>query len=96
MIEGVGFKDKFDVTGYIGGCPFEPSVVYHTGFSTCNITSVETYIKDNQIVQIEPDYNVYTYDLWITDKGRQFFDSIFNIKELEIINFLNKKEIYFL
>lgn len=49
LIEGVGFKDKFDVTGYLGDCPFEPSAVYTTGFSTCNITSVETHVKDNQI-----------------------------------------------
>ena len=40
LIEGVGFKDRFDVTGYLGGCPFEPSAVYSTGFSTCNINSV--------------------------------------------------------
>lgn len=46
-------------------------------------SNTRVYIKENQIVQIEPDYNVYTHDLWITDKGRQFFDSIFNKRDLK-------------
>jgi len=50
-------------------------------------SNTRVYIKENQVVQIEPDYNVYTHDLWITDKGRQFFDSIFNTYKL-------KKKIY--
>ncbi|MES2513061.1 MAG: T9SS type A sorting domain-containing protein [Bacteroidota bacterium] len=54
LIEGVGFKDRFDITGYLGGCPFEPSAVYSTYFSTCNIASVEDYSKDNQI-QLYPN-----------------------------------------
>jgi hypothetical protein len=49
LIEGAGFKDKFDVTGYLGYCPFEPSAVYSTGFSSCSVTSVKDYDKENQI-----------------------------------------------
>lgn len=36
------------------------------------------YINKDQIVQIEPDYDSLTYNTWLSDKGRQFFDSIFN------------------
>jgi hypothetical protein len=34
-------------------------------------------ISNNQVVQIEPDYNIQTFNTWLTDKGRQFFDGIF-------------------
>ena len=36
------------------------------------------YIKNHQIIQIEPDYNSYSFNSWLTDKGRQFFDGIFS------------------
>jgi hypothetical protein len=49
LIEGVGFKDKFDATNFGGGCPFEPYYIYSTTFSICDITSIETYLKDNQL-----------------------------------------------
>lgn len=49
LIEGAGFKDKFDVTAYLGYCPFEPSAVYSTGFSSCSVTSVQDYVKETQI-----------------------------------------------
>ena len=35
------------------------------------------YVSKDQIVQIEPNYNTYTFNTWLTDKGRQFFDGIF-------------------
>jgi hypothetical protein len=54
LIEGVGFKDKFDVTGYEGGCPFEPQSVYSTGFSTCNINSVAD-LSSNRLIEIFPN-----------------------------------------
>lgn len=54
LIEGVGFKDKFDVTGYLGGCPFEPSAVYSTGFSTCDINSVAD-LSSNQFIKLFPN-----------------------------------------
>jgi len=50
----------------------------------CFGTVTRIYIKDNQIIQIEPNYNVFTFDFWITDKGRQFFDSIFVLKKKDV------------
>lgn len=40
--------------------------------------NTRVYVSKDQIVQIEPDYNSNTSNSWITDKGRQFFDGIFN------------------
>lgn len=40
-------------------------------------SNTRVYINKNQIVLIEPDYNVNTFNTWLTDKGRQFFDGIF-------------------
>lgn len=54
LIEGVGFKDKFDVTGYVGGCPFEPQAVYSTGFSTYNINSVAD-LSSSGLIEIFPN-----------------------------------------
>lgn len=41
-------------------------------------SETRVYIRDNKIIQIEPDYNMYSFNSWLTDKGRQFFDSIFD------------------
>ncbi|MDF2450775.1 MAG: hypothetical protein K0S26_279 [Bacteroidota bacterium] len=54
LIEGVGFKDKFDETGYQGECPFEPSAVYHTAFSTCNANSI-TDLSADILVKASPN-----------------------------------------
>lgn len=40
-------------------------------------SNTRVYINKNQIVLIEPDYNIHTFNTWLTDKGRQFFDGIF-------------------
>ena len=40
-------------------------------------SSTRVYVSKDQIVQIEPDYNSHTFNTWLTDKGRQFFDGIF-------------------
>lgn len=40
-------------------------------------SNTRVYVSKDQIVQIEPNYNTYTYNTWLTDKGRQFFDGIF-------------------
>ena len=40
-------------------------------------SNTRVYINKNQIIQIEPDFNIYTFNSWLTDKGRQFFDSLF-------------------
>jgi NADH dehydrogenase/NADH:ubiquinone oxidoreductase subunit G len=40
-------------------------------------SNTRVYISKDQVIQIEPDYNVHTFNTWLTDKGRQFFDGIF-------------------
>ena len=40
-------------------------------------SNTRVYLSKDQIIQIEPDYNVHTFNTWLTDKGRQFFDGIF-------------------
>ena len=40
-------------------------------------SNTRVYMSNNQIIQIEPEYNIYTFNTWLTDKGRQFFDGIF-------------------
>ena len=45
-------------------------------------SNTRVYVSKNRVVQIEPDYNMNTFNTWLTDKGRQFFDSIFkNLKK---------------
>jgi NADH dehydrogenase/NADH:ubiquinone oxidoreductase subunit G len=39
-------------------------------------SNTRVYISKDQIVQIEPDYDIDTDNTWLTDKGRQFFDGI--------------------
>jgi len=41
-------------------------------------SNTRVYISKQRIVQIEPDYNQNTTSVWLSDKGRQFFDSIFS------------------
>lgn len=43
----------------------------------CFGSNTRVYVSKDQIVLIEPDYNVNTFNTWLTDKGRQFFDGIF-------------------
>ena len=40
-------------------------------------SDTRVYVSKDQVVQIEPDFNIYSSNTWLTDKGRQFFDSIF-------------------
>jgi NADH dehydrogenase/NADH:ubiquinone oxidoreductase subunit G len=40
-------------------------------------SNTRVYINKDQIVLIEPDYNINTFNTWLTDKGRQFFDGVF-------------------
>lgn len=40
--------------------------------------NTRVYISKQQIVQIEPDHSEITSNPWLSDKGRQFFDGIFN------------------
>jgi NADH dehydrogenase/NADH:ubiquinone oxidoreductase subunit G len=43
-------------------------------------SNTRVYVNKDQIVLIEPDYNVNTFNTWLTDKGRQFFDGVFESK----------------
>lgn len=58
-------------------------------------SNTRVYVSKNQIVQIEPDFNINSSGTWLTDKGRQFFDGIFgtwdpskkeNLNKLELTN----------
>lgn len=42
-------------------------------------SNTRIYVNKHQIIQIEPEYDIYSSNIWLTDKGRQFFDSIFGI-----------------
>jgi len=43
------------------------------------------YIENNQIIKIEPEFSNNSSNNWLTDKGRQFFDSIFEPNKLKSI-----------
>jgi NADH dehydrogenase/NADH:ubiquinone oxidoreductase subunit G len=55
-------------------------------------SNTRVYISKDQIVQIEPDYNSHTFNTWLTDKGRQFFDGIFGTWSTEKQNNVIKLE----
>lgn len=40
-------------------------------------SNTRVYINQNQIILIEPEYSIFNYNTWLTDKSRQFFDSMF-------------------
>lgn len=44
----------------------------------CFGSNTRVYVDKDQIVLIEPDYNSNDFNTWLTDKGRQFFDGMFN------------------
>jgi NADH-quinone oxidoreductase subunit G len=52
-------------------------------------SNTRVYVNNNQIVQIEPEYNIHTFNTWLTDKGRQFFDSMFKVWSDQKENNLN-------
>ena len=53
-------------------------------------SNTKIYIKEDQVIQIQPDYNFLNpEEIWLTDKGRQFFDSIFNDHKLEKMSHFN-------
>lgn len=41
-------------------------------------SNIKIYIHQNWIIQIEPNYDTYHMNAWLTDKGRHFFDGLFN------------------
>ena len=46
-------------------------------------SNTSVYISKQQIVQIEPSYNQTSSSFWLSDKGRQFFDSVFEFEYLK-------------
>jgi NADH dehydrogenase/NADH:ubiquinone oxidoreductase subunit G len=42
-------------------------------------TNTRVYISKQQVIQIEPDQSSDTSNMWLSDKGRQFFDGIFGM-----------------
>lgn len=40
-------------------------------------TKTSVFVKDGEIIQIEPCYDAATHRTWLSDRGRQFFDSVF-------------------
>ena len=42
-------------------------------------SDTRVYVNKDQIIQIEPDFNIKSSNTWLTDKGRQFFDGIFGV-----------------
>ena len=51
-------------------------------------SNTRVYVSKNQVIQVEPDFNINSSGTWLTDKGRQFFDGIFGTCDPE-----NKKNI---
>jgi len=49
LVEGAGFMDNFVQTSRDNECPFEPTYVYSTSFSTCYITSIGAYANNKRI-----------------------------------------------
>lgn len=47
--------------------------------------NTKVYIADNQIVKIEPNFNNLSSSPWLTDKGRNFFDSLYPAKKLSFL-----------
>ena len=51
--------------------------------------NTRVYVNKNQIVKIEPQFNDKSLNVWLTDKGRQFFDAIFDKSIHEIAQLEN-------
>lgn len=51
---------------------------------------IRVYIENNQIIKIEPEFSNNSTNNWITDKCRQFFDSLFEPWKLKSNNSVKK------
>lgn len=51
--------------------------------------NTRVYVNRNQIVKIEPQFNDKSLNIWLTDKGRQFFDAIFDKSNDELAKLEN-------
>ena len=47
--------------------------------------NTRAYLIQNQIVLIEPNYNLHTFNKWLNDKSRQFFDGIFDLQRSKYV-----------
>ena len=52
---------------------------------------IRVYIENNQIIKIEPEFANDSNNNWLTDKGRQFFDSIFEPEKLKNVKKSSEK-----
>ena len=52
---------------------------------------IRVYIENNQIIKIEPEFANDSNNNWLTDKGRQFFDSIFEPEKLKTVKRSSEK-----
>lgn len=41
-------------------------------------SNTKVYVHRNQIIQIEPNHDFQSVNSWLTDRGRHFFDGVFN------------------
>lgn len=46
-------------------------------------SNTRVFVNSNSIILIEPEYNIFTSNTWLTDKGRQFFDGIFKTEFMQ-------------
>lgn len=47
--------------------------------------NTRVYVNKNQIVKIEPQFNDKSLNVWLSDKGRQFFDGMFGNSVNEVV-----------
>lgn len=52
---------------------------------------IRVYVENNQIIKIEPEFANNSSNNWLTDKGRQFFDSIFEPEKLKYVKKSSEK-----
>lgn len=51
--------------------------------------NIRVYVNRNRIIKIEPQFNDKGHNIWLTDKGRQFFDAIFDKSSDELAKLEN-------
>jgi len=56
-------------------------------------SNTKVSINRNKIIQIEPDYDSHTFNSWLTDKGRQFFDGMLRSPKSYSLNENTKTDI---
>lgn len=54
--------------------------------------STRIYIENNRVIKIEPSFSNESSHTWITDKGRHFFDSLFEIDDTKSNNVIKSNK----